>query len=409
MRMALTGTNGDNQTKIGASKSIDFALYDESNLAIPVNNLKSSSYVDLWIPRDPSVAIPPYKLINATVATNLTQDNYNQTLNTSSAYTIIGYTMTSGFQLSSGLNVSVHIQIKPANKSTSVAYLGMLKFGSNPSLSDYDLLTVFCPSDLILDSVNNESYFLLFANISRVNGHAGYVGFRIRELNLTRLNCANKSDTSNFAYLNELSPELASNLSGFTQNFYTRIYLSGCYFINTETNTWQADGMEILVDSNITHTHCYTSHLTSFAGGFIVLPDAINFDSVWANASFLQNPVIYSTVIGLVSLYILLAVWARYMDWKDASKHGVTLLKYKEDEEAVNLENKYIYEIVVFTGNRRNAGTKSRVKCILTSERSRTRVIELKDSKRQVLKRGGIDSFILLQGKYVVSTFKFSI
>ena len=282
-----------------------------------------------------------------------------------------------------------------------MAYLAMLKFGSNPILRDYDLFTVFCPADLIADSQSNssESYYLLFANTSRVNGRTGYVGFRIREVNLTRLNCANKS--ANLAYLEEPVEPVSTNVSGFTQNFYIRIFLSGCYFLNTETNTWQADGLEILGDSNITHTHCLASHLTSFAGGFIVLPDAIDFDAVWANASFRQNSVIYSAVIGLVLVYVLLAVWACYMDWQDGSRHGVSLLKYadKSGDTQISLENKYIYELVVFTGNRRHAGTKSRVKCVLLSEESRTREIELTDSKRQVFKRGGIDSFILLLNK----------
>ena len=121
--------------------------------------------------------------------------------------------------------------------------------------------------------------------------------------------------------------------------------------------------MEILEDSNQTHTHCQTTHLTSFAGGFIVLPNAISFNDAFANASFLQNPVIYSTVIALVSLYILMAIWTRWMDKKDEEKCGFTLLGVDdENDDEVDSRNKYLYEIIVFTGSRPNAGTQSKVK-----------------------------------------------
>lgn len=129
--------------------------------------------------------------------------------------------------------------------------------------------------------------------------------------------------------------------------------------MDTNTNDWSSIGMEILFDSNLTHTHCQSSHLTTFAGGFVVLPNAIDFNNVWANASFLQNPVIYSTVIALVCLYILLGVWARWMDVKDEQKCGITLLGNVKDH--LKKDSKYIYEIIAFTGNRLNAGTKSNV------------------------------------------------
>jgi hypothetical protein len=129
--------------------------------------------------------------------------------------------------------------------------------------------------------------------------------------------------------------------------------------MDTNTNYWSSIGMEILSDSNLTHIHCQSNHLTTFAGGFVVLPNAIDFNNVWANASFLQNPVIYSTVIALVCLYILLGVWARWMDMKDEQKCGITMLGNVKDH--LKKDNKYIYEIIAFTGNRLNAGTKSKV------------------------------------------------
>jgi len=49
---------------------------------------------------------------------------------------------------------------------------------------------------------------------------------------------------------------------------------------------WSSFGVEILEESNSTHTVCLANHLTDFAGGWVVLPPKIDFAYVWENASF---------------------------------------------------------------------------------------------------------------------------
>ena len=327
----MTGFNGDTQAHIGSSKSIDVSFYDEDQNEISVAHQQKP--VEIWISKDTSVAIEPYILINAT---------QNQT-------DIQGF-MSNGFNLT-GSNVSIHIQIRPNRAEASIGYLTLLKFGENPSLVNkyYDSLNLYCPNDLQPDY--NESFYMIFANMSQVNGFKGYVGFSVREINQTLfgINCYNKTLNSIDSIIDKLSGANASF------SYWLRIYTSGCYYMDPLTFEWSTYGMEILADTNLTHTHCVSNHLTTFAGGFLVLPNAINFNKVWANASFLQNPVIYSAVICLVSLYILLSIWARYMDLRDGQKVGVTFLG------DLNQKSKYIYEIIVFTGNRINAGTKSKV------------------------------------------------
>ena len=273
--------------------------------------------------------------------------------------------MTSGFQLAS-INASIHIQIKPVD--TTLNYTVYVRFGANPTQTTFDLLFNFSANDLLVEG--NDSFYLAFANMSRVHGFTGYVGFSVVE----------------------------SSSDNFTSNFYVRTFASGCYYLDTRTNEWSSDGMEILADTNMTHTHCLTTHLTAFAGGFVVLPDAIDFSYVWSHASFTQNPLIYSTVICLICVYILMAVWARYMDWRDEQKQGITLLmenngvQRRRDVE----EGKYVYQMTVFTGQRVYAGTKSKVKCVISSDSRETKVIELVDSKRRLFNRSGIDSFLLV-------------
>ena len=333
MQMALTGYNGDNETNIGLSRSFDFSLLDESMTEYQVNNV--SKTIDLWISRDTSVLIQPYQYINITsLKSSITNLNGSKINN--------GYLMN-GFQLN-GTSVSIHIQLKPLNKS--VAYLSLLKFGDNPTLENNysDIMNIFCPKDLI-----NDTYHLTFLNMSQINKYKGYMGYSLIELDATKIDCLNKSNNS----LAKLS-ELKQNQSNFTSNLWLRIYSSGCYYMDTLTNKWSSFGMEILSDSNDTHVHCQSNHLTTFAGGFLVLPNAINFNYVWSHASFTQNPVIYSTVIAVVCIYIILAIWCRYNDCKDKEKCGIALLGDFDEE-------KYFYEIVIFTGARLNAGTQSKV------------------------------------------------
>ena len=381
MAMALTGSNGDTNANIGLSKSFSFSVYDEKNEEIKVSDLAEP--VEFWISKDDSEPIEEFQLVNALNATHV-----NTTL------TMINGFIVNGFKLN-GTNSSVHIQIKPVDKSST--YLTLLKFGDNPTMQinskNYDLLNIFCPNDL--KNELNDSFYLIFANMSLINGYKGYVGFSIIEMNATELNCQNKSGNSVETLVDLIQNRTSINNNTFTDNYWLRIYLSGCYYFNTQTNEWSTDGVEILSDTNITHTHCEARHLTTFAGGFIVLPPAINFNHVWANASFAQNPIIYSTVIFLICLYVLLAIWSRYMDSKDGQKVGITLLGDVNSRE----ENVYMYEIMVFTGMRFNAGTKSNVSCIITSESTESDIIKLKSTKRLLFQRGGVDSFIFLNKK----------
>ena len=87
----------------------------------------------------------------------------------------------------------------------------------------------------------------------------------------------------------------------------------------------------------------------------------------------MKNKTIYLTVIGLGVLYIVLTIYARFQDKKDIEKvselsrpeplHpssfplqlGVTPMA---DNHA---RDSYFYQVIVFTGHRKDAGTDSKV------------------------------------------------
>ena len=49
----------------------------------------------------------------------------------------------------------------------------------------------------------------------------------------------------------------------------------------------------------------------------------------------------------------------------------------------------------MFTGHRKDAGTKSKVHFIVAGDDNETRVRTLADPQRSILNRGGIDAFIM--------------
>ena len=67
-------------------------------------------------------------------------------------------------------------------------------------------------------------------------------------------------------------------------------------------------------------TVCKCSHLTTFGGGWIVMPNTIDWSYVFANADFLSNPTLYITEIVIAVAYIGALIWARRKDKKDVEE-----------------------------------------------------------------------------------------
>ena len=40
-----------------------------------------------------------------------------------------------------------------------------------------------------------------------------------------------------------------------------RVYSSGCYYLNKKTK-WKGDGLRVGPKTNLSQTHCYSTHLT---------------------------------------------------------------------------------------------------------------------------------------------------
>jgi len=363
--MAVSGHNGNNETKIGLSKLLSLAFFDEKGRELPVSESKKP--IEFWITREKSVSdMFKYQYVNVT----------NMSLSESS------YLLSSAFSIETA-NVSVHIQLKPV-QSNQTSYLVLLKFGSTPVINSstvyYDHFKILCSNSADFVVLPDDFYYMFFLNSSTVRGYKGFVGYSIRELT------TNETDT--YCVKGQMPTSPPTEATNFTVDYQVRVFTSGCYYYDLASGKWISHGLEVYADTTISKTHCGSQHLTQFAGGLIVLPSKINFEYVWANASFLKNPWIYTTVIVVTCLYVLLALWAYFMDRRDKLRLGVTLL-------SDNLSNdQYYYEVIVFTGTRSQAATDSNVKIIISGENSETDAILLKDEKRRVFRRGGIDSFV---------------
>ncbi|UJR19382.1 hypothetical protein I4U23_022512 [Adineta vaga] len=336
------------------SRMISLSLLDRNGNEISVETTKQYR-IRLIIPRDPNHIISPMIYYNIS---SFNSTRHNQTFH----YHFINIT--------SQLPISIHIEFQSLNLNLS--YLLIYKFDQIPQLNNsidqIDGWDLFCPS--------NETH-IHFIDNQRTIGHQTLI-FGLRELNSNDL-CLNSSNKTFF---------IPNESFEFTSDYQLRIFTSGCYYLN-EHNQWKSDGL--IVGSNTTHyqTECFSTHLTKFASGYLILPEMIDWKFVLANAEFYQNKTIYLTVITVTTIYIILMIYARKKDKKDLEKLGVTPLSDNQSSDH------YYYQLIVFTGQRKDSGTTSKVHFVLYGDKNITRIRTFSDSQRKIFQRGGIDSFIM--------------
>ncbi|CAF0846743.1 unnamed protein product [Adineta steineri] len=349
------------------SRSISLSIIDQNGNEISFKANENNS-IKLIIPRDPNVLIPSMYLQNVTLI--------NSTINN----LLFNYHY---INITSSLPISVHFEIHSLNRS--LAYLFIYKFDQTPQLNSsinlIDGWTIFCPF-----SLTNDDIYRYFIDNQQTPGHQSLI-FGIRELNSTEMNnyCLNSSSINT-------SLPITDESINFTSNYELLIYTSGCYYLD-ENNNWKSDGLIVGSLTNHYETECLSTHLTTFAGGFIVLPAPINWSYVFANADFMKNKTVYLTIIFTSVIYIILMIYARFKDKKDFEKLGVTPLVDN------NKSDHYYYQILVFTGQRTNAGTDSKVYFVLSGDNDQTQIRLFSDPHRKIFQRGGINSFIIAVSK----------
>ena len=356
--LASFGNSSQSSTNTNLSTSISLSILDQNGNEFPLQT-DHSKPIEIFIPRDSNLIPPPM------ILQNITSSPHNHLFN-------LHYV-----NITSKQSISLHMEIRPLD--ITLAYLFIYKFDQipllNSSISQTDGWTIFCPAYL-----TNDSIYTYFLDNHRTRGHQSMI-FGMRELNSTEMIkfCFNYS-------MNH--PPITNERFNFTDKYQLRIYTSGCYYLDSN-NQWRSDGLTVGPLTNYDQTQCFSTHLSTFTGGFAVLPASINWNYVFANADFVRNKTIYLTVICISILYLILIIYARFKDRKDIEKLGVTALpdNHKSDE--------YYYQIIVVTGHRKDSGTKSKVHFVLSGDNDTTQVRTFADPHRQILQRGGIDAFIM--------------
>ncbi|XP_070579640.1 polycystin-1-like [Ptychodera flava] len=165
-------------------------------------------------------------------------------------------------------------------------------------------------------------------------------------------------------------------------------WTSQCLYFDEVEDEWSGDGCEVGELTTQLATQCFVRHLTTFGGGFTLPMNTFDpGDSAFAKLG--ENPVVFAFMTSMIGIYLIVIVWARKADQRDIEKAGVTPLPDNDPRDHFN------YEITVFTGIKKNAGTTAKVSFILTGDEDETRPRLIADSKRKILTAGGVDAFVM--------------
>ncbi|NXY82693.1 PK1L2 protein, partial [Alcedo cyanopectus] len=167
-------------------------------------------------------------------------------------------------------------------------------------------------------------------------------------------------------------------------------FASRCVFWDEHQENWNSYGCHVGPKTNPRSTQCLCNHLTFFASSFFIIPNAIDVSkTAQLFGTFVDNPVVVTTVGCIFLIYVLVIIWARRKDIRDDAKVKVTVL---EDNDPLA---QYHYLVTVFTGHRRGAATTSEVTLTLYGLEGESEPHHLTDPDTPVFERGGVDVFLL--------------
>ncbi|NXL57930.1 PK1L2 protein, partial [Chordeiles acutipennis] len=167
-------------------------------------------------------------------------------------------------------------------------------------------------------------------------------------------------------------------------------FASRCVFWDEHRGNWNSYGCHVGPKTNSKSTQCLCNHLTFFGSSFFVIPNAIDVSkTAQLFGTFVDNPVVVTTVGCIFLIYVLVVIWARRKDIQDDAKVKITVL---EDNDPFA---QYRYLVTVFTGHRRGAATTSKVTLTLYGLEGESEPHHLTDPDTPVFERGGVDVFLL--------------
>ncbi|CAL1543663.1 unnamed protein product [Lymnaea stagnalis] len=332
-------------------------FFDKTGAALQVN--QTLQPIKVTIPHDANGPRGVKKVINPLV-TQWNQFQLHQTETKSS-----GASIHLNFELAAGTQLLVVAR-----------YDGI----PNPAENETDFIFVVPPT-IPPDPKLKDPYTIVVSNIDLSN-RKGKWWFGTRERFDDDINTPAPTNA-------EISEKYEKGAGPFKNMYNITLWTSGCFFLTDGADDWDDAGCEVSVNSTADKTVCSCNHMTTFAGGFVVVPNVIDWNYVFSNADFLSNPTLYLTEIFIAVVFSVAFFLARRKDKKDVTLLGLAPLADNDPRD------KYYYEIIVSTGMRRNAGTDSKVYFIMSGEDEESDVRLFSDSKRPIFKRGMTNGFLM--------------
>ncbi|CAG0896667.1 unnamed protein product [Darwinula stevensoni] len=189
------------------------------------------------------------------------------------------------------------------------------------------------------------------------------------------------------ATVDNMARDYLENRTQFTSYCLQSITTRVVYF-NDTLGKFTDDGLSLL-EADGTVLKMESSHMTTFGGGFFVMPNTVDLEYVFHHLGFDDNLTIYMTIIFTGIIILVLLVWARLQDKKDLQMIGAIPLPDNDPRDA------YVYEILVSTGDKNLAATDSIVSFILSGEKEETPVRVFGKPTRRIFGKGSTDAFVM--------------
>ncbi|ETE70234.1 Polycystic kidney disease protein 1-like 2, partial [Ophiophagus hannah] len=117
-------------------------------------------------------------------------------------------------------------------------------------------------------------------------------------------------------------------LTSNEMNISITCFVSQCVFWDEHQKSWNSYGCRVGPKTTPGDTQCLCNHLTFFGSSFFVMPNSIDVSkTVELFATFVDNPVVVTTVGCIFLVYLLVLIWARRKDIQDDAKVKITLLE----------------------------------------------------------------------------------
>ena len=305
------------------SRSLSLTLLDSNGEELLIQTSMIDP-IEFFISRDPLLIFPSMIFVDVLAMQLDTLDQHHRQI--FNLYLV---------NLTTDVSMSLHLDFRALN--VNLSYLLIYRFDQSPQLNDsislIDGWTCFCSSLKSDDGICR--YFL---DNDQTSTHRSLI-FGLREMNETETDqcCRQNASTT--------QPPITDRPFHFTSNYYFRTYQSSCAYLD-ENHLWQTDGLRVSVESELVkidvfvqvgpltdenRTHCYSTHLTTFASGLFSMPAPQQWNDLDLNDEMREEHSIGVIMVWVlfVSIPVLISSIVQKQEARKVSGRRNFCTKYK--------------------------------------------------------------------------------